>query len=108
MSRHRYNYIRKLVDKITTSSSNNIEFCCYGHLVTLESGLPGYVAVTLYSTIDRYSGELADFSFDYRTHELYVEYTDSEDLFDAIVRAFQGIYGRSGIRISREQETDFE
>lgn len=101
-----YNYIRRLVEKITASPSNNMEFCYYRHLVSLQSGIPGYVAVTLYNTTDRYSGELADFSFDYHTHELYVEYVDNGRLYDAIVRAFQAIYGK-GIRISREDE-DFE
>lgn len=107
MSRPQYNYIRKLVDRIIASPSNNIEFCCYGHLVSLQSGTPGYVAVILYDTTDRCSGELADFSFDYHTHGLYVEYVDDERLFDAIVKTFQDIYGKSGISISRYEE-DFD
>lgn len=101
MSRRRYNYIHRLADKITASPSNNMEFCCYGHLISLESGMSDYVSVTVYHTTDRYSGELADFSFDYQTHELYVEYTEDERLFDAIVRAFRDIYGNNGIRVSR-------
>lgn len=74
MNRKRYKYIHRLVEKITTSPSNNMEFNCYGHLVHLESETDCYVSVAVYHTTDRYSGELADFSFDYWTHELYVEY----------------------------------
>lgn len=57
-----YNFVYKLMDKITTSSSNNMEFICYRHLVRLSSGMEDYVSVTLYSTTDRYKGEMAEFS----------------------------------------------
>lgn len=106
MSRKKYNYIHRLADKITTSPSNNMEFCYYGHLVSLESGTSDYVSVTVYHTDDRYSGELADFSFDYWTHELHVEYTEDERLLDAIVCAFQDLYGKRRVRVSRDDEED--
>ena len=105
MNRKRYNYINRLVEKITTSPSNNMEFCCYGHLVCLQSCMGGYVAVTLYNTTDRYSGELADFDFDYWTHKLHVEYAENDRLFRAIEKAFKGIYG--GVRVSRDEEEDY-
>ena len=47
MKRKRYNYINRLVEKITTSPSNNMEFCYYGHLVSLQSGTTDYVDVTV-------------------------------------------------------------
>lgn len=106
MNMKRYKYIHRLVEKITTSPSNNMEFSCYGHLVSLESGTDGYVSVTVYHTTDRYSGELADFSFDYWTHELYVEYTEDERLFDAIVRAFRDIYAGRGFSVSRCEDEE--
>lgn len=53
MNRKRYNYIRRLVEKITTSPSNNMEFCYYGHLVSLQSGTTDYVDITVYNTADR-------------------------------------------------------
>ena len=102
MNRKRYKYIHRLVDKITTSPSNNMEFCCYGHLVSLQSYMGGYVAVTLYNTTDRYSGELADFDFDYWMHRLHVDYAENDRLFQAIENAFKNIYGE--VRVSREEE----
>lgn len=78
MNRKRYNYINRLVEKITTSPSNNMEFCYYGHLVSLQSGTTDYVDVTVYNTTDRYSGETADFSFDYWTKELDIGYRSEE------------------------------
>ena len=41
-----YKFIEKLIDKVTTSKSNNTEFVCYGHLVELLSGTEDYVSVT--------------------------------------------------------------
>ena len=106
MNRKRYKYIHRLVEKITTSPSNNMEFNCYGHLVHLESETDCYVSVAVYHTTDRYSGELADFSFDYWTHELYVEYAEDERLFDAIVRAFRDIYASRGFSVSRCEDEE--
>ena len=68
--------------------------------------MSGYVSVTVYHTTDRYSGELADFSFDYCTHELYVEYVEDERLFDVIAQTFRDIYGNNNIRVSRYEEAD--
>lgn len=33
-----YKFIEKLIDKVTTSESNNMSFTCYGHLVEQQSG----------------------------------------------------------------------
>ena len=55
-----YKFIEKLIDKVTTSKSNNTEFVCYGHLVELLSGTEDYVSVTIYNTDDRYGGGMAD------------------------------------------------
>ena len=106
MNRKRYKYIHRLVEKITTSPSNNMEFSCYGHLVSMESGTGGYVSVTVYHTTDRYSGELADFSFDYWTHELDVEYTGDEGLVDVIGRAFRDSYAGRGFSVSRCEDEE--
>ena len=42
-----YKFIEKLIDKVTTSKSNNTEFVCYGHLVELLSCTEDYVSVTI-------------------------------------------------------------
>ena len=106
MNRKRYNYIRRLVEKITTSPSNNMEFCYYGHLVSLQSGTTDYVDVTVYNTADRYSGETADFSFDYWTKELDIGYTESDRLFDIIVQAFWRIYGKRSVHVIIEDPVE--
>ena len=108
MNRKRYKYIHRLVDKITTSPSNNMEFCYYGHLVCLQSGTTDYVDVTVYNSTDRYSGETADFSFDYWTKELDIGHTESDRLFYAIVQAFQYIYGKRSIRVITDEEENFD
>ena len=88
----RYNYIRHLVDKPTSMESNNVKFTFYNHLVEKLSGTDGFFAATIYSGTDRYSGEVADFSYDYWTHSLYIEDAESRQAADAIISAFKSIY----------------
>ena len=104
MKRKRYHYINRLVEKITTSPSNNMEFSYYGHLVRLQSGTTDYVDVTVYNTTDRYSGETANFSFDYWTKELDIGYTENDRLFYTIVQAFRRIYGKRNVSVIIEEE----
>lgn len=89
----RTNYINRLIGRVTSSSQpNNDNFVFYGKLIELQSGTPDYVSVTIYHTDDRYSGEVADFSFDFLSKELYIEYAESEAITEAIIKAFRGIY----------------
>lgn len=88
----RYNYIRRIVDRLTSSDSNNEEFTLYNHLVEKQNGMDGFFAVTIYSTSDRYSGEVAVFSFDYLTRSLYIEDAESRQMADAIIGAFKTFY----------------
>lgn len=91
----RTNYINRLIGRITASSqSNNDTFNFYGHRIDLQSGTTDYVSVTIYHTSDPYSGELADFSFDYMTKELCIEYAETDELFKSIETAFKNIYGQ--------------
>jgi len=90
----RTKYITRLIGRITASSqSNNDSFDFYGHRIDLQSGTTDYVSATIYRPTDPYSGEIADFSFDYWTKELCIEYTESEELSNAIIAAFRNIYG---------------
>lgn len=58
----RYNFISRLINKITLNSqSNNDSFSYYGHWVELQSGTVDYMSVTIYNTSDRYSGTLVEF-----------------------------------------------
>lgn len=67
----RYNFISRLINKITLNSqSNNDSFSYYGHWVELQSGTVDYMSVTIYNTSDRYSGTLVEFQFDFWTMEL--------------------------------------
>ena len=72
----RYKYIKHIVDRLTSSDSNNEEFTLYNHLVGKQSGMGGFFAATIYSGTDRYSGEVADF----------------RKAADAIISAFKSIY----------------
>ena len=57
----RYNFISRLINKITLNSqSNNDSFSYYGHWVELQSGTVDYMSVTIYNTSDRYSGTLVE------------------------------------------------
>lgn len=104
MKKPRYNYIQKLIDRITKSGqSNNDSFTYYGHLVELQSGTDGYVSVTLYKTNDRYGGELADFSFDYWTLELHFVGTVGKALTESIISAFRHFYAPRKICVSYDK-----
>lgn len=104
MRQPRYNYIQKLIDRITKSGqSNNDCFTYYGHLVELQSGTRDNVSVTLYKTDDRYSGELADFSFDYWTLELHFVGTVGKTLTEKIISAFRHFYAPRKIRVSYDK-----
>ncbi len=94
----RTSYINRLIGRVTSSSQpSNDSFVFYGRLVVLQSGTPDYVGVTIYHTDDRYSGEVADFSFDFLTKELYIGYAESEAISEAIIKAFRGIYGHINV-----------
>ena len=108
MKKPRYNYIRKLIDRITKSGqSNNDSFTYYGHLVELQSGTRDYVSVTLYKTDDRYGGELADFSFDYWTLQLHFVSTVGKSMTEKIINAFRHLYAPRKISVSYD-ENEYE
>ena len=94
-------YLYRIVNRCTTAETNNDEFCLYGHLVVMQSGQDGFFAATIYKTTDRYSGEIACFSFDYWTMKLYVEEAETADIAINIERAFTEIYG-TRLRISSD------
>lgn len=91
----RLNYIKNLIDIVTTATSDNCQFVYYGHLVEMQSCMRGFFAATIYRTKDRYEGELATFSFDYWRKHLYIEQSDSTPPTEAITSAFRGIYGNN-------------
>ena len=98
-----YKFIEKLIDKVTTSKSNNTEFVCYGHLVELLSGTEDYVSVTIYNTDDRYGGGMADFDFDYLTKELHFVSSEGKALTEKIIATFRMFYSPRRIRVSYDE-----
>lgn len=88
--RKSYNFIDKLVNKITrTNCPNNTQIMYYGNKVHLESGTKDSMSVYI---IDREGYSILYFSFDYLTMELNIEdYTDIR-LRDKLANAFRKIY----------------
>ncbi len=102
-----YKFIEKLIDKVTTSKSNNTEFVCYGHLVELLSCTEDCVSVTIYNTYDRYEGEMAYFDFDYLTKELHFISSEGKALTEKIIVTFRMFYSPRRIRVSYD-EVEYE
>lgn len=109
-----YKYIDKLINRITTCKSNNMYFTYYEHLVELSSGTKDYVSATIYKTVDRYKGEMADFSYDYWTHHLHFHYSGCKVLTERIINAFKVLYSPRQISISynkieyEDEDTTYE
>lgn len=84
--------IKRLIDRITrTSQSNNDYFTYYGNEVTLQSGTPDYVVVSVKTE----NANVMEFDFDYLTKELNITFADTDETLDTIVGAFKEIYGKS-------------
>lgn len=99
MKTKKYNWLARLIDRITKSEQpNNDYFEYYNHRVTLQSGTRDYVDVTV-SDMD-YRNQIS-FSFDYWTKELCFESYNDYDERDAIIKAFKCIYndGRDSVGI---------
>lgn len=105
MKKPTYKFIDKLVGRITsTDQPSNDTFSYYGHLVELQSCMAGFVAVTIYKSNDRYSGEIVDFNFDYWTHKLHFVCSESRILTERIINAFRSYYANCTIRVSYDEE----
>ena len=100
----KHRWIDRLIDRTTSvNQSNNDTFTFYGHSVTLLSGTRDYVDVTVNTTTDLYSPSIAEFTFDFWTKELVIEYCGDEQIEKVIVSAFKRIY--NNIKIIN---TDYE
>ena len=86
-----YNWLSRLVNKITkTEQSNNDSFEYYGHSVTIQSGTPDYMAV--------YINDIGlDLSFDFLTKELVFSSYEEYEQRNAIYNAFKKYYGRVSV-----------
>lgn len=105
MKKPAYKFVKRLIDRITSvSQSNNDSFKYYGHYVNLQSGTRDYVAVTINRGADMYSGSMADFTFDFWTKQLHIEFAESDSIEEAIITAFRDLY--NSIKITREKYDD--
>lgn len=92
--------IKKLVNRITRKSqSNNDNFTYYGNEVTLQSGTPDYVVVSV-KTKD---SNVMEFDVDYLTKELNITFYDTEETYEALVQAFKNIYPNMKILVEDEE-----
>lgn len=99
-----HKWIGRLIQKITRKEQScNDTFSFYGHLVVLQSGTTDYMDVLVYMGDDQWSGMLAEFTFDYWTYELYIEYAEENDLAQTIISSFKEIYGNR-VKVKIEQD----
>ena len=88
MKTKNYNWLTRLVDRITkTDCPNNDCFNYYGRKVILSSGTRDFVDVTIH---DRRSQVC--FSFDFWTKELCLESYETYTQRDVIIKTFRRIY----------------
>ena len=88
MKTKNYNWLTRLIDKITkTDCPNNDSFNYYGRKVVLSSGTRDFVDVTIH---DGHSQVC--FSFDFWTKELCLESYETYTQRDVIIKAFRRIY----------------
>lgn len=105
MKKSAYRFVRRLIGRITSvSQPNNDSFTYYGHFVNLQSGTRDYVAVTIYRGADMYSGSMTDFTFDFWTKQLHIEYAESDSMEEAITTAFRSLY--NSVKTTREKYDD--
>ena len=90
MKKQSYNWLNRLIERITRSdSSNNDYFMYYGYTVTLQSGTRDYVAVMIQ---DAKGNNIFDFSFDFWTEKLCFERYGEYEERDLIIEAFKRWY----------------
>ena len=98
MKQKSYNWLKRLVDKITkTDCPNNNYFWYYGHEVSLTSGTRDYVSVLIAEDDRGWRKNQIDFSFDYWTKDLVFESYNNYDERDAIIKAFKTYYSRVSV-----------
>ena len=102
MKTKKYNWLARLIDRITKKEQpNNDYFEYYNHLVTLQSGTRDFVDVYI---SDRDYCNQINFSFDYWTYDLaFFSYNDYDER-DAIIKAFRKFYGEIDIKYDEPWE----
>lgn len=97
-----YKFIKRLIDRITSvSQSNNDTFVYYGQSVILQSGTRDFVSVTIKENEDVFSASIADFSFDFWTKKLIIDYAVNRELEKEIINSFRKFYNQINIKSKR-------
>lgn len=97
-----YKFIRRLIDRITSvNHSNNDTFVYYGQSVILQSGTRDFVSVTIKENEDVCSASIADFSFDFWTKKLIIDYAVNRELEKEIINSFRKFYNKINIKSKR-------
>ena len=95
MKTKKYNWLARLVNKVTMKDQpNNDYFMYYGHRVTLQSGTRDYVDV---HTSDQDNDNQINFTFDFWTYDLVFFQYNNYDERDTIIKAFKKYYGHIDI-----------
>lgn len=96
MKAKNYNWLARLIDRITkTDCPNNNCFSYYGREVVLSSGTRDFVDVTIYDGHSQIC-----FNFDFWTKELCLESYENYRQRDVIIEAFHRIYDDRFERVS--------
>lgn len=86
--------IKKLINRVTkTSQPNNDNFTYYGNEVTLQSGTPDYVVVSVKTEKEN----VLEFDFDFLTKELNITFANTDETLDTIIKSFKELY--NGIKV---------
>ena len=81
--------IKKLINRITkTTQPNNDSFTYYSYNVTLQSGTPDYVVVSV-KTED---ANVMEFDFDFQIKKLGITFVDTDETLCAIINSFKELY----------------
>lgn len=87
MEKHKYNWVNKLVNKITHKDFNvNVSFNYYHNIITIQSCTPDFMDVHI--------NNIHNFSFDFWTKELII-ISGCEPFKDILIDSFKEIYGNN-------------
>lgn len=88
--------IKKLINRVTKiSQPNNDNFTYYANEVTLQSGTPDYVVVSVKTEKEN----VLEFDFDFLTKELNITFADTDETLDTIINSFKELYRNVKISI---------
>lgn len=98
-----YNYIERLVNRITRNSQSfNDSFNYYRRKVVLQSSMRDFCVVIVTEVDDRGFGNILEFDVDYLTMKLHFNTTQCRRMTQKVIDAFTDIYDE--IKVSYHPE----